>query len=56
MGMLDYQTRETPKDSKSELLRKLTLFGEEFQREMINLLTSYNGKINKDMVDLCMGD
>ena len=40
------------KGSKSELLGKLTSFEEEFQRDMITLLSTYSGKINKHMVDL----
>ena len=40
---------ETQNDTKSELLKKLSSFREEFQREMVNLITSYSGKIDNDM-------
>ena len=43
---------QTQKYSKSELLGKLLSFREEFEREMLNMITSYSGKINQDVSDL----
>ena len=40
------------KSAKVKLLRKHYLLVEEFQRQMVDIITSYNGNINKDVVDL----
>ena len=50
--MLDNQTMETAKDSRGELHKRLFSFGEEFQRDMVTLITSYSDKISKDMIKM----
>ena len=49
---MDCERIHTQKVSNDEMHKKFSLLGKGFQTEMVNLITSYNGKINKEMIDL----
>ena len=49
---MDFERTQTEKVSEGEMQKKLSSLGKDFQTEMVNLIASYNSKINKEMIDL----